>query len=115
MEPLEGVDIQDEMEDPYSILNFFQYAIQMRKDPQIARDVLYGKLDIIDYNHPDVLAYRHEGSQNLMVISSFRPYTTYFTFYYQIADVLLHNYDGVKIQDHVFELRPFESLLLKLR
>ena len=23
--------------------------------------------------------------------------------------------DGVKIQDHVFELRPFESLLLKLR
>ena len=72
-------------------------------------------LDIIDYNHPDVLAYRHEGSQNLMVISSFRPYTTYFTFYYQIADVLLHNYDGVKIQDHVFELRPFESLLLKLR
>lgn len=112
---LEGVDIQDEIEDPYSILNFFQYAIQMRKDPQIARDVLYGKLDIIDYNHPDVLAYRHEGSQNLMVISSFRPYTTYFTFYYQIADVLLHNYDGVKIQDHVFELRPFESLLLKLR
>jgi len=44
-----------------------------------------------------------------------RPYQVYFTFYYEIADVLLHNCDGVILQNHVFTLRPYESFLLRLR
>jgi hypothetical protein len=50
-----------------------------------------------------------------MVISNMRPYRVYFTFYYEIADVLLHNYDKVVIQNHVFTLEPYESFLLRLR
>ena len=50
-----------------------------------------------------------------MVISNMRPYQVYFTFYYDIKDILLHNYEGVIISDHVFTLRPFESFLLKIR
>jgi oligo-1,6-glucosidase len=111
----EGVNVQEEMSDPYSILNFYQYAIALRKDAIINDQVLHGKLSIVDPNHPDVFAYLHEGGNKIMVISNFRPYQVYFTFYYEIADVLLHNYDGVLINNHVFTLRPFESYLLKLR
>jgi oligo-1,6-glucosidase len=112
---LSGVNVADEMADPWSILNFFQYAIALRKDPLVNDQVLDGALEIVDHNHPDVFAYLHDGKRKLMVISNFRPYQVYFTFYYEIADVLLHNYDQVLLDDHVFTLRPFESLLLRIR
>jgi glycosidase len=112
---LEGVNVLDEMKDPYSILNFYQYAIALRKDALVNDQVLNGPLSIVDPNHPDVFAYMHEGVKKLMVISNMRPYRVYFTFYYEIADVLLHNYDKVVIQNHVFTLEPYESFLLRLR
>lgn len=110
-----GVNVEDEMKDPYSILNFYQYAIGLRKNPLINADVLEGKLSIVDRNHPDVFSYIHDGSKKIMVISNFRPYTVYFTFYYELSDILLHNYDKVLLEDHMFTLRPFESFLLRLR
>jgi len=112
---LNGVNVADEMSDPWSILNFYQYAIALRKDPLINEQVLEGKLELVDHNHPDVFAYIHDGKKKLMVISNFRPYQVYFTFYYEIADVLLHNYDQVMLDDHVFTLRPFETFLLRIR
>lgn len=111
----EGVNVQEQMEDPYSILNYFQYAISFRKNATYNDIVNNGKLEIVDYNHPDVFAYRHRGSSTIMVISNFRPYQTYFTFNYEIGDIVLHNYDGVLLKDHVFTLRPFECYLLKIR
>jgi Glycosidases len=112
---LSGVNVADQMADPWSILNFYQYAIALRKNSQINEQVLEGKLEIVDHNHPDVFAYIHDGNKKLMVISNFRPYQVYFTFYYEIGDVLLHNYDQVILEDHVFTLRPFETFLLRLR
>lgn len=112
---LSGVNVADEMADPWSILNFYQYAIALRKNPFVNDQVLGGKLELVDHNHPDVFAYMHDGTQKLMVISNFRPYQVYFTFYYTISDVLLHNYDQVLLDEHVFTLRPFESYLLRLR
>ena len=112
---LQGVNVMDEMCDPYSILNFFQYAIGLRKNPIYNDAVNNGPLQWVDPNHPDVLAYLHDGATKLMVISNFRPYTVYFTFYYDIKDVLLHNYEGVILNDHVITLRPYESFLLLVR
>ena len=111
----EGVNVQEQMEDPYSILNYFQYAISFRKNAIYNDIVNNGKLEIVDYNHPDVFAYLHRGSSTIMVVSNFRPYQTYFTFNYEIGDIVLHNYDGVLLKDHVFTLRPFECYLLKIR
>lgn len=111
----EGVNVQEQMEDPYSILNYFQYAISFRKNAIYNDIVNNGKLEIVDYNHPDVLAYLHRGSSTIMVISNFRAHETYFTFNYEIGDIVLHNYDGVLLKDHVFTLRPFECYLLKIR
>ena len=38
----------------------------------------------------------------------------YFSFYYNIIDVVLHNYEGVLLKDHVFALRPYECYVLKV-
>jgi glycosidase len=111
---LEGVNALDEMNDPYSIINFVQYAIGKRKDPEIAA-LLKKPWKIVDMNHPDVFAYQHEGEdERLVVVANLRPYSTFFGFYHTIRDVVLHNYGDVIINDHVFTLRPFECFLLRV-
>lgn len=109
---LGGVDIQSQMEDPYSILNFYQYAILYRRNVLVNETVVNSPLKIIDQNHPDVFAYFHDGPIKLMVISNMRDYDTYFSFYFDILDIKLHNYGDVILNDHVFKLRPFETFLL---
>ena len=112
---LQGINVYDQMRDPWSILNFFQYAIWKRRDPYINSIVNDGPLEILDHSHPDVFAYVHHGNEKLIVVSNFREYDVDFPFYWEIEDVLLHNYDSVLLHDHVFHLRPFESYLLKPR
>lgn len=112
---LEGVDIESQMSDPYSILNFYQYAFEYRMNRLVNESVLHSPLKIIDHNHPDVFAYMHEGPIKLMVISNMRDYDVYFSFYNEIVDIKLHNYGDVILEDHVFKLRPFETFLLIVR
>lgn len=109
----EGVSVASQDADPYSILGFYRYAISIRKNAQVNDQVLHGELHLLDRNHPDVFAYYHDGGQRLVVIANMRPYQCYFSFYSNIADVLLHNYGDVVLRDHVFTLRPFECIVLK--
>ena len=110
---LEGVNVEDEQREPYSLWGFYRYAIGMRKRRDIA-DLMKGRFEIIDMNHPDVFAYRHDGPSQIVCIANFRPYNVYFGFYDNISDILIHNYGDILFRDHVFELRPYEVFLLKV-
>ncbi len=111
---LEGVNVAIQEKDPSSILAFYRYAISLRKNPQISDQVLNGELHLLDRNHPDVFAFYHDGPFRLIVIANMRPKQCYFSFYYNIVDVVLHNYEGVILKDHVFSLRPYEAIVLKV-
>ena len=109
----EGVNVQDEYNDPWSILNFYRYAITKRRDPYFADTIKYGRFQFLDMNHPDVMAYMHEyQDRTIIVLASMRAYDTWFTFYWTPKDVVLHNYGDVLLENHVFHLRPFECFLL---
>jgi hypothetical protein len=112
---LQGINVEDEMKDPWSIINFFQYAIALRKDPLINEQCPQWPPHDHGSEPPGCLQLSPRRGKKLMVISNMRPYQVYFTFYYEIADVLLHNYDGVIIVNHVFTLRPYESYLIKAK
>ena len=110
-----GVNVEDEEEDPGSVLNFAKEAIRLRKGT-IGKIVREGRLEWVDWNHPDAMAYLHRGQRNLLVLTNMRPYDIYFTFNFQIGDILLHNYEGVLLSpERVMRLRPFESYLLAVR
>ena len=110
----EGVNVFEEESSPRSILSFYRYALSLRLRPNVNEQVLNGDLHLLDHNHPDVFAYYHDGPSRLVLLANMRDYQCYFSFYYSIQDILLHNYDDVIISDHVFALRPFEALLLKV-
>ncbi len=109
-----GVNVAIEELDPYSILSFYKYAISIRKNPQINDQILRGEFHLLDRNHPDVFAFYHDGPERLIVIANMRSNQCYFSFYYNIIDVVLHNYEGVLLKDHVFALRPYECYVLKV-
>lgn len=111
----QGVNVAIQEKDPDSILSFYRYAISLRKNPQMNEQVLHGELHLLDRNHPDVFAYYHDGPERLVVIANMRSFQCYFSFYYNILDVVLHNYEGVLLKDHVFALRPYECYVLKVR
>jgi len=112
---LEGVNLLEEMEDPYSIVNFWQYAILYRRNPLVEETVMEGEFEYIDESNPDVFAYLHRGPITIAVVSNMRPYDVDLAFYYDIKNIELHNYEGVLIKDHSIHLRPFETYLLELR
>ncbi len=111
---VQGVNVAIEELDPYSVLSFYKYAISIRKNPQINDQVLHGEFHLLDRNHPDVFAFYHDGPERLIVIANMRSTQCYFSFYYNIIDVVLHNYEGVLLKDHVFALRPYECYVLKV-
>lgn len=111
---LEGINVNEESQNIYSILGFYRYALEKRKDDEIKDIINNGELTLLDENHPDVFAYVHEGNEKLVVITSFRPYITYFSFYHRIRDIILHNYEDVLLDSYTFTLRPFETYLIKI-
>ena len=110
----DDVNLASEIDDIYSIYGYYQYALKKRRDPTIDSIIKNGHLELLDSNHPDVFAYIIEGNEKLVLIASFRPYETYFSFYYRITDIILHNYDDVLLSDYRFKLRPFEVYLIKI-
>ena len=113
---LQGINIYDQMRDPWSILNFYQYAIWKRRDALLNDAVINGTLEFLDFYNPDVFAYRHVGAScELIVVSNFTEKEVDFPFYHAIGEVILQNYDNVYLRDHTFHLRPFESFLLRIR
>lgn len=112
---LSGVNLHEEMRDPYSIVNFWQYAILYRRRPIITDILTHPNLRWIDFENPDVFAYFHDGSFRVAVICNMRPYEVKFPFYYSLTDMMLHNYGDVLLEEHVFTLRPYECYLLEIR
>ena len=111
----QGVNVASEQSDPWSIFHFVKYAIWYRRRPEVNEMIQKGRFDFLDTNHPDVIAYIHEyNGETMIVIASMRPYDTYFGFYWTPRDVILHNYENVIFNNHVFQLRPFECFLMKV-
>lgn len=109
----EGVNALSEMKDPWSIINFAQYAIWKRRDPEICR-LMKGKLTFLNQSHPDVIAFAHNSEAGwLIVVANMRDHDVDFPFFYSIKECYLHNYDAAIYKDHVFTLRPFECFLIK--
>ena len=105
------VNVNKQLSNPDSILNFFKQAIRLRKQEDILESVLFGTFSFIDLHGDDVVAYIHEGKKKLLVISNFRSKTIKFPINFRINETLLHNYKDEIINSRTVTLRPFECYL----
>lgn len=112
------VNVESQLEDKDSILNFYKKALKLRAKPDILNLVINTPFKLIDEHHQDVFAYFHQkDDRGIMVIANFRPYQVDFTCEHLegIEKVLLKNYREVEMINQTLKLPPFAVLLLEYR
>ncbi|HKL84061.1 MAG TPA: alpha-amylase family glycosyl hydrolase, partial [Bacilli bacterium] len=111
------VNVESQMKDPDSILNFYKKAIKLRKDKDILDFVINTAFVLVQPEHQDVFSYIHtRGHQSILLIANFRDREVAFDTAHlnHIEEVLLSNYDYFEIRDTSVKLPPFGALLLKV-
>lgn len=105
------INVQKQLNDPNSVLNFYKRMIQLRKQHDV---FVYGTYDLILENHKAIYAYtRTLGDEKAVVIVNLTDRKTmyrYDSLKLNSEQLMLTNYD-VKQHKHAtrFTLRPYEA------
>ncbi|MCF6094268.1 alpha-glucosidase [Microaerobacter geothermalis] len=106
------INVEKQLNDPDSILNFYKKMIQLRKNHEI---FVYGQFDLIMEKHKEIFAYtRTLSGQKALVICNFGQKQPIFKLPAELAaegwQLLLANYEvkGQKTLNH-FKLKPYET------
>ncbi|WP_226086250.1 glycoside hydrolase family 13 protein [Mesobacillus sp. S13] len=103
------VNVEDQLQDPGSILHFYKKMIEMKKANEI---FTYGTYDLVLEDHSQIYAYtRTMGDKQALVISNLTSEPAAFEFNgfsLESSQLLLNNY---KVEDQAapFTLKPFET------
>jgi oligo-1,6-glucosidase len=105
------VNVQNQENDPNSILNYFRKMVQLRKKEPI---LIYGDWQLVDINNPSVFAYKRSlNGKNILVLLNFKAKDTKVDLSgldLSKAEVLISN----QATPSVFgQLKPYEAVVLK--
>ena len=111
------VNVEDEQNDPDSVLNYFKKAMRLRRSN---RELIIGSFRLTDADNKQVFAYVREGNyERFLILLNFTPKEACATVDTDTTDaeVLLSNYsDRTRIEPSgPIALRPFEAIVCRLR
>lgn len=108
-------NVEKEENKPDSVLNYFRQVVAIRKNNRVLTD---GDFILIDEQHPQVFAYlRKNDESRLLILHNFSSKSADFRINseWQGAEWLIGNYSGNRQISRDIHLRPYESLIYKLR
>lgn len=108
-------NVETEENKPDSVLNYFRQVVAIRKNNRVLTD---GDFILIDEQHPQVFAYlRKNDESRLLILHNFSSKSADFRINseWQGAEWLIGNYSGNRQISRDIHLRPYESLIYKLR
>jgi glycosidase len=110
------VNVESQLKDPDSILNYYKQIIKLRKDSEYKYTIIYGTFEIYDLNHPDVFAYIRKLDKKILVISNFTNKVAYQDVgYLNIKKVIISNYNTkYVVENNNIVLKPYESIIFEL-
>ena len=107
------VNVASQEEDPNSVLNHFKKMVALRKNNLV---LVYGQYQIIQEEHPTIYAYsRTLEEQQMKVFLNFSESVSQINLHDldQCKEVLINNYDHLKIVDNTITLDPYQAVVLK--
>lgn len=107
------INVERQLADPRSILNYYRQLIQLRKDHAV---FVYGTYDLVLDSHEQIYAYVRTGSEKVLVLCNMtdRPADCSLrNLSLQGAQTLLSN-KKARVWDSHIHLEPFEACVLKL-
>lgn len=107
------VNVASQQEDPKSVLNHFKKMVALRKNNLV---LVYGQYQIIQEEHPTIYAYsRTLEEQQMKVFLNFSESVSQIHLHDlgQCEEVLINNYDHLKMGDNTITLDPYQAVVLK--
>lgn len=109
-----GIDVASQVNNPASVFSHYQKLIALRKtEPTISK----GIIKFLPAEETDLMVFQREyGDETTLVITNLK-YDT--SLHYELPtenyQVLIHNYDDLQAQENKVQLRPYESLVVKIK
>jgi len=98
------INVEKQLEDDYSILNYYKKLIELRKKYPV---LIYGSYDLILESHNQIYAYtRTLGKEKMLIVTNLFDEKVPFKVGMKYRKLLLTNYDEPPKED---ELRPYEA------
>lgn len=111
-ENYKDINVDAELNDDTSILNFYKRLLYIRKQSQYANTLVYGKFNHYQIEDPNVFIYsRNDDKYNLGIIVNMTNESQKVTLPFENKNVILSNYNSVLDKEMV--LKPYEAILLE--
>ena len=110
------INVEKQLKDKNSILNFYKAAIKLRKQHL---SLIYGSFTELYHEHPSIYSYIRElDGERILVVTNFFDKEATFSLpediKYNEADLLLGNYSTEERDLRSLNLRPYEARIYKL-
>ena len=111
------INVQKNLDDKNSLFYHYQKLINLRKDSIYHDMITWGSYELLDPDDQNIYAYlRRYQNDTLLVINSFsRKKQSYSLKNYEILDTLITNEKNTMIKENTLTLRPYESIVFKVK
>ncbi len=110
------VNVEDELKDEDSILNFYKKIIAIRTKSVYNDTIVYGKYQQVYYDHPAIYGYlRKYHKRTILVLVNLTKHSALLDdFNYGIKKVILNNMDYDIVFDKQIKFAPYQALVLEI-
>ncbi len=108
------INVQAQENDPESCLNHYREMVELRKNNEI---LIYGDYKLLLADHPQIYAYsRTIGNQKMLVLLNFSSQSAAAKLpnEMQPKEVLINNYQNLKLEGKSITLQPYQGVILDL-
>lgn len=111
------INVDEQLNDSSSLWYHYQKLISLRRFSNYKDVIVYGTYEQIDMDSDVFYNYlRKNDEHTLLIINSFKnKKTTYDVSGYEILDTLISNYDKTIIKNNTLYVKPYESLVFKVK
>ena len=111
-----SINVEDEQNNPDSLLNYYKKVLKLRKDPTYIDTFIFGDYEQVLREHPSVYAYLRSYEDDILVVTNFFDDVQTVTIEgLEVEALLLYkNKNTVPTLNHLV-LRPYESFVLKVK
>ena len=110
------INVEDQMKNPNSILNFYKQVLAYRKDERYKELINYGKFEMEYPNDEHVFVYKRVlKNKKILLVANFFKDTYQFEYdNLQYKKLLVSNYDKINFKNNIITLKPFEVFVVEL-
>jgi alpha-glucosidase len=110
------INVEQQEQDPDSILHFYKKIIQVRQSSEASDCLIYGEIEPILEEHPTIVAYKRKlNDEEVVCYFNFSSESQKVEVDHYKYDVLLDNYKEEKetISEQEWSLKPYQALVLQ--